>query len=78
MRLRPHQAALAALNQVETTEYEEAAPFSKESAIRFLELFTNQHFGCDVSAWSSWFSSKREDELDHLYAILDTKSSTRR
>ena len=74
MRLRPHQAALATLEQGETREYDEAVPFSQESAIRFLESFTQQQFGGGSAQWNKWFAALSDDELDKLYTAFETKS----
>jgi hypothetical protein len=73
MRLRPHEAALFALREnCDNTDI--AIPYSRDSAIRFLEIFTSQNFGDDVSQWSDWLSRLSESELDRLYHQLEVYS----
>lgn len=75
MRLRPHLAALAALEEEDSLGYEEAMPYGgKPGAVRFLEMFTAQQFGGDLASWCAWFADRSPDEINELYVKLEAYS----
>jgi hypothetical protein len=63
MRLRPHEAAMACLDAEEMPEgVVEASPFSRETAVEFLQLLTGKTLGDDSMAWRKWFEERGTDE----------------
>jgi hypothetical protein len=77
MRLRPHEAALAALRTPDLPNgVEEATPFSRDTAVRYLSMFTGQEFGDDVVAWEKWFANHDSTEyIERCYSELEAKVS---
>jgi hypothetical protein len=76
VRLRPHEAAMLAIVLDEGDPGLASNPFSRTTALRFLEEFSPTSFGSDASRWQRWVLGLDAETIARLYSRLEDRSKS--